>query len=41
MMVITCYGLDDLIEITMGYAKKGITFEADTRTMTITLTGGF
>ena len=41
MMVITCIELEDLIEITAGYAKKGITFEADTKTMTITLTGGF
>ena len=41
MMVINCYVLEDLIEIAAGFAKKGITFEANTKTMEITLTGGF
>jgi|MDTG01.4.fsa_nt_gb hypothetical protein len=40
-MTVTCKNLKDFIEVTSGYAREGVTFTADTQTLTITLTGGF
>ena len=40
-MQIRCAHIADLIDVCARLAEKGITFEASTETMIITLTGGY
>jgi hypothetical protein len=40
-MLIRCADLDDLIAVCAGLVQKGVTFDACTRLLTITLTGGY
>jgi len=40
-MTIRCANLANLIDVCARLAEKGLTFEASTETMIITLTGGY
>lgn len=40
-MKIVCYGLDGFMEVIEQLVQRGLTFQADTATWTITLTGGY
>jgi hypothetical protein len=41
MMTIKCDTMTDFVEVIRGLVEKGLTFEAHTLGLTITLTGGF
>lgn len=38
---ITCHTIDDFVAVIAGLVREGVTFEADTLTQKITLTGGY
>jgi len=40
-MTIRCETLQELIQVTAGLVAQGVTFEAHTRNLSITLTGGY
>lgn len=40
-MTIHCTDVADLVDVCARLAEKGLTFEASTDTLTITLTGGY
>ena len=40
-MTIECSSLDNFMDIVAGLVKRGLTFNADSEALTITLTGGY
>lgn len=40
-MTVNCPDLEIFFECIEGFVKRGLTFKADARTLTITLTGGY
>ena len=40
-MTIQCYTIKELIEVCAGLVSTGVTYEAHTNTLLITLTGGY